>query len=248
MERAGFRPLPSLHNFLRTPKWLPALMSSVTPSNHLRKGILENLGEGLWWSWLLGPLCPVSPPGASTLHAHCLGHLPRPLHSQRPRGTHISCMSSSKGFNSSLCPPHPHCPCHRVGEIPPAQRGLGSCPESRSRVSPKHLGVRGSRAGLCPPTPLPAPGVCRVMGDFFRTREPDECSWSPKVAPHWFAVLSALPATFGGLNNFFFFLFLTDNSFLAFIHQVSEVLGELLFHLLAQPLQGSGAEVSSGRE
>lgn len=115
MERAGFRPLPSLHNFLQTAKWLLAPMSSVTPSNHLGKGILENLGEGLWWSWLLGPLCPVSPPGASTLHAHCLGHLPRPLHSQRPRGTHISCMSSSEGFNSSLCPPHPRCPCHRVG-------------------------------------------------------------------------------------------------------------------------------------
>ena len=159
------------------------------------------------------PLCPVSPPGASSLHPHCLGHSPRPLHSQRPRGTHTSCMSSSKGFNSSPFPPHPCFPCCRVGETPPAQRGLGSCPESHSRVSPKHLGVRGSREGLCPPTPLPAPGVCRVMKDFFRTRDTDEGSWPPRAAPPWFAVLCALPAPVGGLNNFFFFYFLQTTAF-----------------------------------
>lgn len=139
------------------------------------------------------PLCPVSPPGAPSLHPHCLSHSPRPLHSQRPRGTHTSCVSSSKGFNCSPCPQHLCFPCHRVGETPPAQRGLGSCPESHSRVSPKHLGVRGSGEGLCPPTPLPAPGVCTVIKDFFRTRDTDEGSWPPRTAPHWFAVLSATP-------------------------------------------------------
>ena len=69
---------------------------------------------------------------------------------------------------------------------------------------------------------------------------------APQSGPSLVCCRVCPPGNLWGLKQFLLFLFLTDNSFLAFIHQVSEVLGELLFHLLAQPLQGSGAEVSSG--
>lgn len=169
-------------------------------------------------------------------------------------------MCRREGFNFSICPTPSSqsmvthsALCHRAEETLPGQMG-GSCLES-----PEHLGSLGLGAGLCPPIPLSTPGT--LQSDGGRHSEEDtgvraagssqaqgshQGCCRPEQSPIWlaltsFAAVSCPPATFLGLKKV---LFLKDKSYLVLIHKVNEVLGELLFHFQAQPLQGSRAEVS----
>lgn len=222
------------------------------------------MGEGLV-AWPLGPLlCPASPPGTSTLHPILRAMCPGPSTVKCSEGSHTYCVSRARNLTSASAP-HTLLPVHGPHPAPATgQRGHSLTREGRVLLLTATYtpGVRGAW-GLCPPVLLFTPGLCRVMEDpiqTLQTRGQLACGcWSklgpgpsPQLPPararprrlplHRFAAYVCPPTTFLCLNNF---LFLKDESYLVLIHKVSEVLGELLLHLPAQPLQGPRAEVSS---
>lgn len=233
---------------------------SVTPSYHLQKSGLGDWREALLVVLAVRTTCePTWDLCTPTFWAIC----PGPSRVHCPEGAHTFCMPGSKGFNFSISPsPWPP-------TLPPATGQMrhsltrrewrgGSCSES-----PKPLGTVGPEVGLRPSILLPTPET--LWGDgvhSFEGRHRPEGGWprrlpaqaGPRAVPAAAAGQSrpGWPALNGSAAFYNIFglkksLFLKDKSYLVSIHKVSEVLGELLLLLPAQPLRGSRAGVSSGR-